>query len=527
MAFPKNDSPSTSPLEWDGDEASDNDSTAGDSDAAKLAQMGYAQGMKRKFSVWSLLGVGFSLTNSWFGISTALVTGINSGGPVLIVYGIMLIALVSTCVGISLSELASALPNAGGQYFWAGELAPKGYGKFASYLTGWFAWAGSIFTSASVSLGLGSAIVGCIQLTHPTLEIRPWMVVLAYELVNAFAFIFNFYGRHLPRIATFTLWFSLLSFTTILITVPSTATTHQSPRFVFAHFENNTGWDSNTIAFIVGLINTNWAFACLDCATHLAEEVQHPERTIPIAIMGTIAIGFATSWLYSISMFFSMSSLPLLFNTPTKVPILELFHQALSSRRGAVALECAVIVTGLGCLIASHTWQSRLCWSFARDGGIPGSRWLAEIHPVLDGPFNAHVASCSIVAVLGLLYLGSHTAFNSMVTACIVLLYVSYSIPVLCLLVRGRDSIRHGPFWAGRYGLVANWVLLAWTAFTLVMYSFPPVMPVNAGNMNYVCVVYVLVLGAVLVYWRVRGKKTYRNREESYEEVAGNEEAIF
>lgn len=131
--------------------------------------MGYVQDMKRNFSVWSVLGIGFSLTNSWFGVSSALATGINSGGPVLIIYGIILIALISTCVGISLSELASALPNAGGQYFWANELAPKKYAKFASYLTGWFAWAGSIFTSASVAVGLGSAIVGCIQLFHPDL----------------------------------------------------------------------------------------------------------------------------------------------------------------------------------------------------------------------------------------------------------------------------------------------------------------------------------------------------------------------
>ena len=58
-----------------------------DADALKLAEMGYTQDMKRNFSVFSVLGVGFSLTNSWFGISAALVTGINSGGPVLIVYG--------------------------------------------------------------------------------------------------------------------------------------------------------------------------------------------------------------------------------------------------------------------------------------------------------------------------------------------------------------------------------------------------------------------------------------------------------
>jgi choline transport protein len=131
--------------------------------------MGYVQDMKRNFSVWSLLGIGFSLTNTWFGLSAGLVTGINSGGPVLVVYGIIIIAFISTCVGVSLSELASAFPNAGGQYFWANELAPKKYAKFTSYLTGWFAWAGSIFTSASVAVGLGSAIVGCIQLFHPDL----------------------------------------------------------------------------------------------------------------------------------------------------------------------------------------------------------------------------------------------------------------------------------------------------------------------------------------------------------------------
>ncbi|CZR51513.1 probable amino acid transporters [Phialocephala subalpina] len=488
--------------------------TASNADAARLAEMGYVQDMKRNFSVFSLLGVGFSLTNSWFGISTALVTGINSGGPVLIVYGIILIAIISTCVGISLSELASAMPNAGGQYFWANELAPKGYGRFASYLTGWFAWAGSIFTTASVALGLGSAVMGCIQLFHPTLVIKPWQVLIAYEIINAFAFLFNCYGKLLPRVATFTLWCSLLSFTVILITVPSVAPTHETAKFVFANFVNNTGWSSNGIAFIVGLINTNWAFACLDCATHMAEEVLMPERNIPIAIMGTVAIGFVTSWFYSVAMFFSINNLELLFNTPTGVPILALFHQALRSRGGALVLELLILSTGLGCQIASQTWQSRLCWSFARDNGLPFSPYLAKIHPKLDVPFNAHLFSSIIVAVLGLLYLGSITAFNSMVTACIVLLYISYSIPVACLLMKGRENIRHGPFWLGKVGAVANWVLLLWTAFTLVMYSFPPVQPVKAGNMNYVCVVYAVVTVILTGWWFGAGRWEYRGVEE-------------
>ena len=155
--------PANSPL------GSIDDQEKADSDALKLADMGYAQDLRRNFSVWSVLGVGFSLTNSWFAISAALITGINSGGPVLLIYGIIAVALISTCVGVSLSELASAFPNAGGQYYWASELAPKRLANFPAYLTGWVAWTGSIFTSAAVALAMGSATVGCWQLTHPNL----------------------------------------------------------------------------------------------------------------------------------------------------------------------------------------------------------------------------------------------------------------------------------------------------------------------------------------------------------------------
>ncbi|KAK3079959.1 hypothetical protein LTS18_003493, partial [Coniosporium uncinatum] len=426
-----------------------------------------------------------------------------------------------------LSELASALPNAGGQYFWANELAPKKYANFASYLTGWFAWAGSIFTSGSVAYAVGSALVGCYQLTHPELTIAPWMVFLAYQLVNIFCFFFNTYGRLLPAIATITLYTSLLSFFVILVTVPSVAPTHTSARFVFATFINSTGWSQNGIAFIVGLVNTNWAFACLDCATHMAEEVPRPDKIIPIAIMGTIGIGFTTAWFYSVSMFFSIvGDFADIAATSTYVPILELFYRALNNYGGAIFLECLIVLTGFGCLIASHTWQSRLCWSFARDRGLPGHRWLAKVNPKLDVPLNAHITSCIIVAAVGCIPLGSYTAFNSMVTACIVLLYISYSIPVACLLLRGRSTLRPGPFWLGPIGAFANVVLLLWTCFTLVMYSFPYAMPVTGSNMNYVSAVYGVVCVIIAVDWFARGRKGYRGQGDRKEEVEGVVEEV-
>jgi choline transport protein len=232
-------------------------------------------------------------------------------------------------------------------------------------------------------------------------------------MVNIFCFFFNCWGKTLPKVAQITLYTSLISFFVILVTVPACADSHQPAKFVFATFINNTGWSQGGIAYIVGLVNTNWAFACLDCATHMAEEVNKPERMIPIAIMGTIAIGFVTSWFFSVSMFFSIvGDFSEIVATPTFVPVLELFSLALNSKGGAIALESLIIATGLGCLVASHTWQSRLCWSFARDGGLPGAKWLSKVHPTLDVPVNAHFVSCVIVAAVGSLYLGSYTAFN-------------------------------------------------------------------------------------------------------------------
>jgi choline transport protein len=193
-------------------------------------------------------------------------------------------------------------------------------------------------------------------------------------------------------------------------------------------------------------------------------------------------------------------------STPTGVPILALFYSALTGRSaqiaGAIVLESLILATGLGCQIASHTWQSRLLWSFARDGGVPYHKYFAKSDEKLDVPLRAHLFSCALVAVVGALYLGSYTvwsitrdmqarllsilkAFNSMVTATIVLLYISYAVPIACLLfVRGRNNLKPGPFWLGKIGMVANYVVLGWTVFTLVMYSFPYTMPVQADNMN-------------------------------------------
>lgn len=481
------------------------------------AETGYKPELRRNFSTLALLGVGFGLTNSWFGISASLVTGISSGGPMMIVYGILIIAVISTCVGATLSELVSAMPNAGGQYYWTQKLAPPKYAPFASYMCGAFAWAGAVFTSASVTISIATSLVGMYVLGSgdPNKTVKTWQVFITYEIVNALMVVFNLWEKPLPAISQGALYISLASFVVITITVLAKSSgNYASAHFVFVEFSNGTGWSSSGIAFIVGLINPNWSFSCLDAATHMAEETLSPQTDIPKAIMGTVAIGFITSFTYVIAMFFCITDLDSILNSSTGVPIMDIFHQALRSKGGAIALNCLILLTAIGCNIASHTWQARLCWSFARDEGLPGSRYWSQVSTRTGVPVYAHLMSCAWCAVIGCIYMGSTTAYNAMVIGCIIFLLLSYAVPVVFLLIKGRDNIKHGPFWLGKFGLVANWVVLFWTLFTTIFYSFPSVMPVTAGSMNYVCVV-VAVFGIYCVlYWFARGKSKFKTADE-------------
>lgn len=483
--------------------------------------------LKRTFSVWSVLGIGFGLTNSWFGISASLITGIQSGGPLLIVYGIIIIAFISYCIGITLSELSSAIPSAGGQYVWTRVLSPKKHSGFLAYLCGSLAWLGSLFTSASMALSVANTIMGFYNLYHPNHVTQRWQLFVVYQVINIILALFNCYGKVLPYFANAALYVSLFSYVTITITVLVCARNHyNTASFVFTEFQNGTGWGSAGIAFIIGLVNPNWSFSCLDSASHLAEEVHNADRVIPIAIIGTVTIGFLTSFTYSIAMFFSIKDLSSILKGGTGLPILDIYYQALSSRAGAFCLGLLILFCACGCTMSAHTWQARLCWSFSRDNGLPFSKYLSIIDPNLGVPLNAHLFSTFWVAVLGCLYMASSTAFNSMVVGCITFLLLSYMVPTCCLLYRGRNNIKHGPFWLGKIGLFCNVMTILWTIFALVFFSFPTSMPTTASTMNYVCAVYGVYVIFMLGYWFFPIKK-YSCRETFAGGLGCNEEEEF
>lgn len=106
----------------------------------------------------------------------------------------------------------------------------------------------------------------------------------------------------------------------------------------------------------------------------------------------------------------------------------------------------------------------------------------------------------AIVAALGCLYLGSSTAFNSLLGTAVTINNIAYLIPIVTNLATRRRNMYRGVFHMGNVaGPIVNTVAVCWLTFAIVFFSFPYVMPVEPENMNYTCVVVgglVILVGA-------------------------------
>lgn len=78
----------------------------------------------RQMSRLETISASWSICDSFFGLAATVALAISQGGPVTLVYGpILAFLLVGACV-LTMAELASVYPTAGGQYHWTSILAP-------------------------------------------------------------------------------------------------------------------------------------------------------------------------------------------------------------------------------------------------------------------------------------------------------------------------------------------------------------------------------------------------------------------
>ena len=88
-------------------------------DAAELAKLGYKQELPRAWSGFTNFAISFTIISVLAGTFTTFGQAWNAGGPIAISIGWPVICALVLTVAVSMSELTSAFPTAGGPYWWA------------------------------------------------------------------------------------------------------------------------------------------------------------------------------------------------------------------------------------------------------------------------------------------------------------------------------------------------------------------------------------------------------------------------
>lgn len=312
----------------------------------------------------------------------------------------------------------------------------------------------------------------------------------------------------------------------IMIVLLTMADNRRDAEFVFTHYDASaSGWPSGW-AFFVGLLQAAYVLTGYGMVAALCEEVTNPEREVPKAIVLSVAAAGVTGVVYLIPILFVLPDIKMLLDVPNGQPIGLLFKTVTGSAAGGFGLLFLILgilfFAGTGALTAA----SRCTYAFARDGAIPGSRLWKRVDKRFDIPLLALVLSTAVDCLLGLIYFGSSAAFNSFTGVATICLSTSYGMPILISVLRGRKSVANSSFSLGRFGYAINIAMIVWICLAIVLFCMPVSLPVEADGMNYASVVFAGFASISVVWYFVRGRKSFTGPPVPKDVAPGGKEEV-
>ena len=498
-----------------------------DIDARTLALLGKRQRLNRNFGLVSMIAFATTLQASWVSVAVTFQYGMIQGGPVNLFYGLIFGWLGSMAIAGSMAEMSSMMPTAGAQYHWTAGLAPVRFAVAFSWASGWVTVFARISLFASTSFVASQVIQGMIVLNVDGFSPAQWQGTLIYWAVILLLTVVNILGiRKFPHIETVAFIFFVCLFFVFL--VPLVYLTPQSKAsFVFTDYENSSGWSSDGLVWFLGLLNAAYTFVGIDGTSHMSEEVRKSNVAVPKSMVLSQLINGVFAIAMTIILLFGIGDIKTMLSTKTKYPIIQILYGATGSKGATTALialmTLVILFTALGILASA----SRLTWAFARDNGLPFPKTFAHVswfflylHVVLIEqqvnrsymiPVRAILFVAVVAGILGVVNIGSKTAFHAIISLALIGHYTSYLLPTLLLAIRrfNKKEIPFGPWSMGKLGLWVNLAAIAYLIIVIVFMVFPPYQPVTASNLNYAGPIFGLTLILSIVFWITYGRRVY------------------
>lgn len=250
--------------------------------------------------------------------------------------------------------------------------------------TGWMCalgWQSAVAGGANVT---ASAIQGFIIVANPNYVPKTWHLVLLSIAALCFLLFFNvFLARRLPGIEGVVFLLYLISFVTFLAVLLGMGE-RSDAKEVFTLFQDNAGWGSIGTACFVGISGPVITVIGADSAAHLAEELKDASRQLPKAMIFTALMNYIVGFVMLVAFVFVVGDVQEVLTSVTGQPYIQVIWNATQSRGPTLVMIALIVFFFLFSIINGNTTASRQIWAFARDGGLPYSRWINYVSvPIL------------------------------------------------------------------------------------------------------------------------------------------------
>jgi choline transport protein len=163
---------------------------------------------------------------------------------------------------LSLAEMASMAPTAGGQYHWVSEFSPPSLQKPLSFFVGWMSTLSWQAGTASGPFLVGTLIQSSAIVMYPDYAPTNWQGTLMVIAVTILVWGLNVWGtKSMPMFQNVMLLIHVFGFLTIII-VFWVLSPRASAEVTFTQFSNGGGWSSIGLTLMVGQLSAIYACIC-------------------------------------------------------------------------------------------------------------------------------------------------------------------------------------------------------------------------------------------------------------------------
>lgn len=430
-----------------------------DDDVRTLHRLGYAQELLRRMDGFSNFAVSFSIICILAGGVTSFHVGLCSVGGASIGLGWPLSCLFSLAVAATMGQVASAFPTAGGLYHWASILGGRGWG----WGTAWFNLIGLVTVLAAINVGTYLFTVGAFgpalgfDLQAATLAMRFAIQLGGVTAITVSQAAINHVGIRLTsRLTDFSGYLILAVSLILTVAMLTWALSLDVSRLVtFTNFSGsgpdpaNPVWpktDNIAWLFALGFLLPAYTVSGFDASAHTAEETVSAATNVPRGIVRSVAVSGIVGWIMLCAVVLAAPNLDQAAQRGDGAFVWIV--ESVLPRPLAVALLVGISVSQYLCGLATVTSASRMAFAFARDGGLPASGLLREVHAIHRTPVPA-IWSVALASILFTIYT---PVYATIAAACAIFLYISYVVPtILGCIAHGRTWTQMGPWHLGRW----------------------------------------------------------------------------